>query len=99
MNEQRRQSGKAILYGQVVQLRHHFSNKFLSISTSEAASLNVTNLRVDLRSHSDKSNLFRIMPRYKVRAEGDTIMQGDQIVLQSVKANSALAVASSLAPL
>lgn len=42
-------------------------------------------MKVDLDPNNWRQCWFRIMPRYKVRAEGDYIRMNDQIVLESVK--------------
>jgi len=34
-----------------------------------------------------KDTFFRIMPRFKVRSEGDTVRYGDQIMLESIKSS------------
>ena len=42
-------------------------------------------MKVDLSPETTKHTFFRIMPRYKVRAEGDFVRIADQVVLESVK--------------
>ncbi len=44
-------------------------------------------LSVELAEHSDKSCFFRILPRFKVRSEGDPVRAHDQILLVSERAN------------
>ena len=41
--------------------------------------------QVFLADYNAKHAQFRIMPRYKVKAEGDMVQVDDQIVLESVK--------------
>nr|XP_006820066.1 PREDICTED: uncharacterized protein LOC100369931 [Saccoglossus kowalevskii] len=42
-------------------------------------------IQVELLDHHAKKAQFRIMPRYKVKSEGDTVQVDDQIILVSVK--------------
>lgn len=37
-------------------------------------------MRVDLDRATSKSSWFRIMPRFKVRAEGEPVRMGDQVI-------------------
>lgn len=83
--EQARQLGKFITYGMSVQLYHTYSGKYLSGSSSDAAVVENTNMCVELMEYNTKTCWFRIMPRYKVRAEGDIVREGDQISLESIK--------------
>ncbi|XP_004347257.1 hypothetical protein CAOG_04510 [Capsaspora owczarzaki ATCC 30864] len=83
--EQARQNGKFLTYGMTVQLYHSFSNKFVAGSASDPAWIEDTNMRVELHQYNSKLCWFRVMPRYKVRAEGDIVRKGDQIVFESIK--------------
>jgi inositol 1,4,5-triphosphate receptor type 1 len=40
---------------------------------------------IELDPNTSKHAWFKIMPRFKVRAEGEPIRMGDQIVLESIK--------------
>ena len=84
--EQERQAGKPLVYGDIIQLRHKYSDQFLTGSTIKTSVLEYNNLRVSLQEHSDRSCFFRIMPKYKVRGTGDEVKAGDQIKLVSEKA-------------
>ena len=48
--EQRRQHGKKVLYGQIIQLRHVFSGKFVHISTTQTSRTETSNMQVRLQS-------------------------------------------------
>jgi len=82
--EIQRLRGKEISYGTVVQLCHAKSGKFLSILPKE--SNGGTALAVVLSEGNDGS-WFHIRPKYKVRSEGEKVVSGDQIVLESLKWN------------
>eukprot|EP00040_Diaphanoeca_grandis_P037641 m.247338 g.247338 ORF g.247338 m.247338 type:complete len:2866 (-) comp33854_c0_seq11:229-8826(-) len=83
--EQRRHFGMAIHYGQVVQLWHPSSRSFLRVSSTANAELEPSSMRVELSPHVDNSSYFRIMPRFKVRSEGDMITAEDEVVFESVR--------------
>ncbi|XP_077987360.1 inositol 1,4,5-trisphosphate-gated calcium channel ITPR1-like [Glandiceps talaboti] len=83
--EQRRQHGKPVKYGQVVQLRHQFTGKYIHVSTTNTSMTEYSNMQVDLLDYNAKNAQFKIMPRYKVKSEGDTVQVDDQIVLESYK--------------
>ncbi|CAH1239559.1 ITPR1 [Branchiostoma lanceolatum] len=83
--EQKRQEGKRLHYGQVIQLQHVFTKKFLHVSTTQTSHTEINNMRVELLPFNSKHAQYKIMPRFKVKAELDTVRLGDQIVLESVK--------------
>ncbi|XP_061178320.1 inositol 1,4,5-trisphosphate receptor type 2-like [Saccostrea echinata] len=83
--EQKRQQGKKVLYGQIIQLRHLFTNKYIHVSTTKTSDTETNNMAVELKEENSKHALFRLMPRYKVKAEGDVVQVDDQVVLESVK--------------
>ncbi|XP_067668084.1 inositol 1,4,5-trisphosphate-gated calcium channel ITPR2-like [Haliotis asinina] len=85
--EQKRQLGKKVLYGQVIQLRHLFTGKYVHVSTTKTSQTESNNMAVDLLNGNAKHAQFRIMPRYKVKAEGDVVQIDDQIVLDSIKSS------------
>ncbi|KAK6195687.1 hypothetical protein SNE40_001061 [Patella caerulea] len=85
--EQKRQQGRKVLYGQVIQLRHLFSDKYVHVSTTKTSNTESNNMAVELRSENAKHCQFRIMPRYKVKSEGDVVQVDDQIVLESFKSS------------
>ncbi|KAL8600024.1 hypothetical protein ACOMHN_057793 [Nucella lapillus] len=85
--EQRRNRGKKVLYGHTVQLQHLFTNKYVHVSTTKTSRTESNNMAVELQGENAKHAQFRIMPRYKVKAEGDVVQVNDQIVLESVKSN------------
>ncbi|XP_070173454.1 inositol 1,4,5-trisphosphate-gated calcium channel ITPR3-like [Littorina saxatilis] len=83
--EQKRNQGKKVLYGHTVQLRHLFTKKYVHVSTTKTSRTESNNMAVELQCENAKHAQFRIMPRYKVKAEGDVVQVDDQIVLESVK--------------
>ncbi|XP_076096104.1 inositol 1,4,5-trisphosphate-gated calcium channel ITPR3-like isoform X9 [Mytilus galloprovincialis] len=83
--EQKRQQGKKVVYGQVIQLQHSFTQKYIHVSTTKTSSTESNNMAVELLESNAKHCQFKIMPRYKVKAEGDVVQVDDQIVLESMK--------------
>lgn len=83
--EERRRLGDPVIYGQPIQLLHTHSHKYVFSSSSQTSKLEPSNMRVTMQEHSAHNTWFRIMPRYKVRAEGDNVRVGDQIVVESLK--------------
>eukprot|EP00049_Salpingoeca_infusionum_P018394 m.357042 g.357042 ORF g.357042 m.357042 type:complete len:2607 (+) comp17695_c0_seq1:174-7994(+) len=83
--EQARRKGDPVTYGQVVQLLHAASNSFVRVSGTMTTPSEPNNMQIELSAVTTRSSLFKIMPRYKVRSEGDQILMGDQIVLESIK--------------
>lgn len=83
--EQRRRHGMNVTYGQVVQLWHPFSRRFLQVSGSNNSVTEPSNMKIELSAGASRECYFRIMPRYKVRSVGDLIAVNDEIVLESEK--------------
>ncbi|XP_065834186.1 inositol 1,4,5-trisphosphate receptor type 3-like isoform X2 [Oscarella lobularis] len=83
--EQNRQRGRHLEYGQVVELLHTYTNQFLSVSTTATSQLEPSNMQMKLSSFGIKQSRFKVLPRYKVRSIGDKVMIGDQVQLESVK--------------
>jgi len=73
----------SIIYGQVLQLRHCNTGKFLN-AESYTANMEKDCLLLSL-SEGSSSCHFKIFPRYKVRNEGSEVLYGDQIQFLSVQ--------------
>lgn len=82
---QNRQFGRAVKYGDTIQLQHIYTNKYLSVSDTDTAELAVQ-LVVNLQEHSNKSTEFKISPRFKVRSRGEVVLAGEHISLESKNA-------------
>lgn len=80
------QRGSKVEYGQLIQLQHVYTDKFLSVSDTDTAYLGVQ-LAAQLQTHSDASTVFKILPRYKVRSVGQPVITGDDILLQSLSSS------------
>eukprot|EP00049_Salpingoeca_infusionum_P016243 m.329746 g.329746 ORF g.329746 m.329746 type:complete len:2649 (+) comp16040_c1_seq2:1183-9129(+) len=82
--EQDRQLGNPICYGDKIQLRHRLTNKFLSVKDTQTAS-SVASVAITLQEHYDNACLFEIFPRFRIRSHGETVREGDEILLKSVQ--------------
>ncbi|ORZ24144.1 hypothetical protein BCR42DRAFT_402338 [Absidia repens] len=80
--ERQRLLGKPVLYGQVIQLYNSHFNKYLGIS-GRTCENDVSNLQVNLSNELIGS--FRIMPRYRIRVDGEPVRLGDTIAIQCVR--------------
>ncbi|KAK3085572.1 hypothetical protein FSP39_005468 [Pinctada imbricata] len=85
--EQQRQHGKRVRYGEIVQLKHVFTGKFVHMSTTQTSQKDKNNMKVSLHEYNAKNAQFRIIPRYKVKSEGEIVQLFDQIVFESVKSH------------
>ncbi|XP_074663089.1 inositol 1,4,5-trisphosphate-gated calcium channel ITPR3-like [Tubulanus polymorphus] len=83
--EQRRQQGKRVRYGEIIQLKHFFTRKYLHVNTTQTSKRDKNNMLVSLHEYNAKNAQYRILPRYKVKSEGEVIQIFDQVVLESIK--------------
>ncbi|CAL1526674.1 unnamed protein product [Lymnaea stagnalis] len=83
--EQTRQHGKRVRYGEIVQLKHLFTGKFVHMSTTHTSKKDKNNMKVSLIEFNAKNAQFRILPRYKVKSEGEVVQLYDQICFESIK--------------
>ncbi|KAI0218263.1 hypothetical protein LSAT2_030020, partial [Lamellibrachia satsuma] len=67
------------------QLKHAFTCKYIHVSTTQTSHTESSNIQVALQKNNARHSQFRIMPRYKVKSEGDLVQVGDQVILESVK--------------
>ncbi|KAH3824458.1 hypothetical protein DPMN_126294 [Dreissena polymorpha] len=95
LQEQRRQMGKRVRYGEIIQLRHVFTNKFVHMWTSQTSQIDKNNMLVLLQEFNAKNAQFRILPQYKVKSEGEVVQIYDQIVFESIKSPGHFLHASS----
>ncbi|XP_019849953.1 PREDICTED: uncharacterized protein LOC109580835 [Amphimedon queenslandica] len=82
--EQKRHFGSRVLYGDSIQLQHVASKKFVKVC-SEASKTESNNLLVSLSEENFEECIFKILPRYKVRSEGDEVRYNDQLKIENIK--------------
>ncbi|XP_013381715.1 inositol 1,4,5-trisphosphate receptor type 3 isoform X4 [Lingula anatina] len=85
ISEQKRQHGKRVRYGEIIQLKHVFTDKYVHISTTQTSHRDKNNMLISLHQYNGKHAQFRILPRYKVKSEGEYVQILDQIVYESFK--------------
>ncbi|GFN95264.1 inositol 1,4,5-trisphosphate receptor type 1 [Plakobranchus ocellatus] len=84
-SEQKRQQGKKVRYGEIVQLKHVLTNKYIHMCTSQTSQRDKNNMMISLQEYNAKNAQFRILPQYKVKSEGEVVQIYDQIVFESIK--------------
>lgn len=77
-------TNQSIKYGQIIQLQHVNSNKFLSMKRATQARLEKGNYMLELAQGSEMA-WFAFKPRYKIRSEGGPVYIHDQILLVNTK--------------
>eukprot|EP00937_MAST-01D_sp_MAST-1D-sp2_P004933 g4933.t1 len=81
-------SGAAIkqaLFGDVVQLQHVHSGKYLTQVPRAIAEKEKENMKLMLTEGGSEGSWFRFSPRWAMRSDGDPIFVGDQTTLACVK--------------
>ncbi|KAI8393697.1 uncharacterized protein BYT42DRAFT_609468 [Radiomyces spectabilis] len=90
--ERKRLFGKPVLYGQVIQLYSKHFRKYLTV-TGRTCKGDISHLQVNLSQ--DLIGYFKIMPRYRIRVDGEPVRLGDTFAIQCVRPEGYLNVGTN----
>lgn len=75
-------TGKAVAYGDPIQLRHVKSGKFLTVSSSSLAKEERENMLVHVDQEGDSMSCVGFLPRYKYDREGQAVPNSAEITVR-----------------
>jgi hypothetical protein len=74
-------TGLNIVFGDIIQLYHVKSMKYLKVLNGKLAKDERENMRIGLDSHGDSNSWIQLLPRYKIHREGDNIQTKLEVIL------------------
>ena len=72
----------AVAFGDIIQLYHVKSGKYLTVNPKELALTERENSRVFLNAEGDLHSWIQFMPRFKIDREGDRILGNSEVYVQ-----------------
>ncbi|KAJ3330189.1 hypothetical protein HDU76_006242, partial [Blyttiomyces sp. JEL0837] len=76
--------GQTVVYGSVVQLFNLHTKRYMCVNPRVTCAGEPTSMAMDMERYMKKECLFRILPKFRIRAEGEPVRIGDAIVLKSL---------------
>ncbi|RDD45113.1 Inositol 1,4,5-trisphosphate receptor type 3 [Trichoplax sp. H2] len=83
-NESKNLAASILVYGQIIQLFHIFTARFVGIDPNTPSCVERLNKKVKLFQTSNSQSLFKIVPRSKVKLNGDKISLNDHVIFESI---------------
>ncbi|KAJ3081645.1 hypothetical protein HDU99_005115, partial [Rhizoclosmatium hyalinum] len=74
----------AVIYGSLVQLYNMHTKSYLSVNSRETCYNEPTAMPIEMEKNLRRECLFRIMPKFRIRADGEPVRVGDVVVFRSV---------------
>ena len=86
LNVMRNKTGNMLCFGDIIQLLHVKSKKFITVKANTARDER-ENMEIKLSSDGNVYSWIKILPRYKINREGDPIMNNTEILLKVLNSN------------
>ena len=75
----------SVVFGDIIQLLHVKSGRFLTVMPGNLAKVERENLSVMLTPSGNSMSWLQMMPRYKIDREGDVIKSGTEVFLKAAE--------------
>ncbi|KAJ3245409.1 hypothetical protein HDU78_009282 [Chytriomyces hyalinus] len=76
--------GQTVIYGSIVQLYNIHTRRYLSVNSRETCHHEPTAMPIEMERELRRECLFRILPKFRIRVDGEPVRCGDVIVFKSV---------------
>jgi hypothetical protein len=78
----RQKIGQPVVFGDIVQLFHVRSQKYLTVTNDQLAKEERENMRIELDAKGSPFSWIQLSPRYKIDKDGDKILSNTEIYLR-----------------
>ncbi|TPX76050.1 hypothetical protein CcCBS67573_g02688 [Chytriomyces confervae] len=76
--------GQTVIYGSIVQLYNIHTRRYLSVNSRETCHHEPTAMPIEMERELRRECLFRILPKFRIRVDGEPVRCGDVMVFKSV---------------